>query len=160
MTVGKKVVPKALLDSLLIDFRKPEDLIGVNELLKQLSKLLIEKVLEAEMADHLGHGKNDPLENPAGNIRNGKCKKTLQCELHIEIPRFLRATTDPEHQTHWSGFDDKTLSIYARGMTVCEIQAHQEEIYGTEVSRTLISSVTDDVIEEVKAWQSRPPDSI
>ena len=70
MTVAKKAVPKELLDSLLADYRKPEDLIGENGLLKQLTKLLVEKALEAEMADHLGHGKNEPVENPAGNTRN------------------------------------------------------------------------------------------
>ena len=67
MTVGKKAVPKELLDSLLADYRKPEDLIGENGLLKQLTKLLVEKALEVEMADHLGHGKNEPVENTAGN---------------------------------------------------------------------------------------------
>ena len=167
MTVGKKAVPKELLDSLLADYRKPEDLIGENGLVKQLTKLLVEKALEAEMADHLGHGKNEPVENPAGNTRNGKSKKTLKGEfgeLPIEIPRDRHGTFEPQlipkHQTRWSGFDDKILSLYARGMTVREIQSHLEEIYGTEVSPTLISSVTDAVIEEVKAWQSRPLDSI
>lgn len=76
MTVAKKPIP-ALLDSLLADQRKPEDLIGENGLLKQLSELRVEKVLEAETADHLGHGKNEPVENTAGNTRNGKSNKTL-----------------------------------------------------------------------------------
>jgi len=167
MTVGKRAVPKELLDSLLADYRKPEDLIGENGLLKKLTKLLVEKALETEMADHLGHGKNEPVENPAGNTRNGKSKKTLKGEfgeLPIEIPRDRHGTFEPQlipkHQTRWSGFDDKILSLYARGMTVREIQSHLEAIYGTEVSPTLISSVTDAVIEEVKAWQSRPLDSI
>jgi putative transposase len=167
MTVAKKAVPKALLDSLLADYRKPEDLIGENGMLKQLTKLLVEKALEAEMADHLGHGKNEPVENPAGNTRNGKSKKTLKGEfgeLPIEIPRDRHGTFEPQlipkHQTRWTGFDDKILSLYARGMTVREIQSHLEEMYGTEVSPTLISSVTDAVIDEVKAWQSRPLDAL
>ena len=167
MTVGKKAVPKELLDSLLADYRKPEDLIGEHGLLKQLTKLLVEKALEAEMADHLGHGKNEPVENPAGNTRNGKSKKTLKGEfgeLPIEIPRDRHGTFEPQlipkHQTRWMGFDDKILSLYARGMTVREIQSHLEEMYGTEVSPTLISSVTDAVIDEVKAWQSRPLDAL
>lgn len=167
MTVGKKAVPKELLDSLLADYRKPEDLIGEHGLLKQLTKLLVEKALEAEMADHLGHGKNEPVENPAGNTRNGKSKKTLKGEfgeLPIEIPRDRHGTFEPQlipkHQTRWTGFDDKILSLYARGMTVREIQAHLEEMYGTEVSPTLISSVTDAVIDEVKAWQARPLDAV
>jgi putative transposase len=167
MAVAKKAVQKELLDSLLADYRKPEDLIGENGLLKQLTKLLVEKALEAEMADHLGHGKNEPVENPAGNTRNGKSRKTLKGEfgeLPIEIPRDRHGTFEPQlipkHQTRWTGFDDKILSLYARGMTVREIQSHLEEMYGTEVSPTLISSVTDAVIEEAKAWQSRPLDSI
>jgi putative transposase len=167
MTVAKKAVPKELLDSLLADYRKPEDLIGENGLLKQLTKLLVEKALEAEMADHLGHGKNEPVENAAGNTRNGKSRKTLKGdfgELPIEIPRDRHGTFEPQlipkHQTRWTGFDDKILSLYARGMTVREIQSHLEEMYGTEVSPTLISSVTDAVIEEVKAWQARPLDAL
>ncbi len=160
MTVTKKAVPKELLDSLLADYRKPEDLIGENGVLKQLTKLLVEKALEAELADHLGHGKNEPVENVAGNTRNGKSRKTLKGEfgeLPIEIPRDRHGTFEPQlipkHQTRWAGFDDKILSLYARGMTVREIQSHLEEMYGTEVSPTRISSVTDAVIEEVKVWQ-------
>jgi transposase-like protein len=160
MTVTKKAVPKELLDSLLADYRKPEDLIGENGVLKQLTKLLVEKALEAELADHLGHGKNEPVENVAGNTRNGKSRKTLKGEfgeLPIEIPRDRHGTFEPQlipkHQTHWASFDDKILSLYARGMTVREIQSHLEEMYGTEVSPTRISSVTDAVIEEVKVWQ-------
>jgi putative transposase len=167
MAVAKKAVPKELLDSLLADYRKPEDLIGENGLLKQLTKLLGEKALEAEMAEHLGHGKNEPVENPAGNTRNGKSRKTLKGEfgeLPIEIPRDRHGTFEPQlipkHQTRWTGFDDKILSLYARGMTVREIQSHLEEMYCTEVSPTLISSVTDAVVDEAKAWQSRPLDSI
>jgi len=167
MTVTKKAVPKEFLDSLLADYRKPEDLIGENGLLKQLTKLLVEKAPEAEMADHLGHGKNEPAENFAGNTRNGKSRKTLKGEfgeLPIEIPRDRHGTFEPQlipkHQTRWAGFDDKILSLYARGMTVREIRSHLEEMYGTEVSPTPIPSVTDAVIEEVKAWQSRPPDAL
>ena len=167
MTVAKKVVPKELIASLLADYRKPEDLIGEHGLLKQLTKVLVEAALETEMIDHLGHGKNEPVENPAGNTRNGKSKKTLKGEfgeLPIEIPRDRHGTFEPllipKHQTRWTGFDDKILSLYARGMTVREIQSHLEEMYGTEVSPTLISSVTDAVIDEVKAWQARPLDTL
>ena len=167
MTVGKKAVPKELIASLLADYRKPEDLIGEHGLLKQLTKILVEAALETEMADHLGHGKNEPVENSAGNTRNGKSKKTLKGEfgeLPIEIPRDRHGTFEPllipKHQTRWTGFDDKILSLYARGMTVREIQSHLEEMYGTEISPTLISSVTDAVIEEVKAWQGRPLDTL
>lgn len=167
MSTKKHAVPEELLAGLLADYKKPEDLIGENGLLKQLTKLLVEKALDAELADHLGHGKNEPVANDAGNTRNGKSRKTLKGEfgeLPIEIPRDRHGTFEPQlipkHQTRWSGFDDKILSLYARGMTVREIQAHLEEMYGTEVSPSLISSITDAVSEEVKAWQARPLDPI
>ena len=167
MSSKKHEVPEALLTSLLANYQKPEDLIGENGLLKQLTKLLVEKALDAEMANHLGHDKNQPVVNTSGNTRNGKSKKTLKGEfgeLPIEIPRDRHGSFEPQlipkHQTRWAGFDDKILSLYARGMTVREIQAHLEEMYGTEVSPTLISSVTDAVNDEVKAWQARPLDPI
>ena len=167
MSTKKHAVPEELLAGLLADYKKPEDLIGENGLLKQLTKLLVEKALDAELAEHLGHGKNKPVANEAGNTRNGKSKKTLKGEfgeLPIDVPRDRHGTFEPQlipkHQTRWSGFDDKILSLYARGMTVREIQAHLEEMYGTEVSPSLISSITDAVSEEVKVWQSRPLDPI
>ena len=164
---AKRVVPKELIDSLLAGYKKPEDLIGENGLLKQLTKLLVEKALDAEMTEHLEHNKNHPIQNLFGNARNGKSKKTLKGEfgeLPIDVPRDRQGSFEPQlipkHQTRWTGFDDKILSLYARGMTVREIQSHLEEMYGAEVSPTLISSVTDAVIEEVKAWQGRPLDSV
>ena len=167
MSTKKHEVPEELLASLLADYKKPEDLLGENGLLQQLTKLLVEKALDAELAEHLGHGKNETEVNEAGNTRNGKSRETLKGEfgeLPIEVPRDCHGTFEPQliskHQTRWSGFDEKILSLYARGMTVREIQAHLEEIYGTEVSPSLISSITDAVSEEVKAWQSRPLDPI
>ena len=160
-------VTNELIDSLLADYKKPEDLIGENGLLKLLTKKLVERALQAEMAEHLGHAKNDTVANPAGNTRNGKSKKTLKGdfgELPIEIPRDRHGSFEPQiipkHQTRWAGFDEKILSLYARGMTVREIQSHLEEMYGTEVSPTLISSVTDAVMDEAKAWQARPLDAL
>lgn len=160
-------VSNALIDSLLADYKTAEDLIGEHGLLKQLTKKLVERALEAEMAEHLGHGKHEPVANPAGNTRNGRSKKTLKGEfgeLPIEIPRDRHGSFEPQlipkHQTRWTGFDDKILSLYARGMTVREIQGHLEDMYGTEVSPTLISSVTDAVLDEVKTWQSRPLDAL
>ena len=167
MSSKKHDVPEALLTSLLANYQKPEDLIGENGLLKQLTNLLVERALDAEMSNHLGHDKNQPVVNTSGNTRNGKSKKTLKGEfgeLPIDIPRDRHGSFEPQlipkHQTRWTGFDDKILSLYARGMTVREIQAHLEEMYGTEVSPTLISSVTDAVNDEVKAWQARPLDPI
>ena len=160
-------MPDELLSRLLANYKKPEDLIGENGLLKQLTKLLVEKALEAEMTEHLGHDRHAPVANPAGNARNGRSRKTLKGEfgaLPIEVPRDRQGSFEPQlipkHQTRWAGFDDKILSLYARGMTVREIQAHLEEMYGAEVSPSLISTVTDAVVDEVKAWQARPLDPV
>ncbi len=167
MTTKKHEVPEELLSGLLANYKKPEDLIGENGLLKQLTKLLVEKALDAELTEHLGHDRHESVANASGNTRNGKSKKTLKGEfgeLPIEVPRDRHGSFEPQlipkHQTRWSGFDDKIISLYARGMTVREIQAHLQEMYGTEVSPSLISSVTDAVSEEVKAWQARPLDPI
>ena len=167
MSTKKHSIPDKLVAQLLGNYQKPEDLIGENGLLKQLTKLLVEKALDAEMAQHLGHNKHESVANATGNTRNGKSRKTLKGdfgELPIEVPRDRHSTFEPQiipkHQTRWAGFDEKILSLYARGMTVREIQSHLEEIYGAEVSPSLISSVTDAVAEEVKTWQSRPLDPI
>ncbi len=167
MTTKKHEVPEELLSGLLANYKKPEDLIGENGLLKQLTKLLVEKALDAELTEHLGHDRHESVANASGNTRNGKSKKTLKGEfgeLPIEVPRDRHGSFEPQlipkHQTRWNGFDDKIISLYARGMTVREIGAHLQEMYGTEVSPSLISSVTDAVSEEVKAWQARPLDPI
>ena len=167
MTTQKHEVPQELLAQLLADYKKPEDLIGENGLLKQLTKLLVEKALDAELTEHLGHERNGAVANSSGNTRNGKSSKTLKGnfgELPIEVPRDRHGSFEPQlvakHQTRWSGFDDKIISLYARGMTVREIQGHLQEMYGAELSPSLISSVTDAVSDEVKAWQARPLDTI
>lgn len=162
-----KPLPTDLIDSLLADYKKAEDLIGEHGLLKQLTKALVERALQAEMIEHLGHDMHETVTNPTGNARNGKSRKTLKGEfgaLSIEIPRDREGSFEPQiisrHQTRWTGFDDKILSLYARGMTVREIQQHLTEMYGAEVSPTLISTVTDGVMDEVKQWQSRPLDAV
>ncbi|MGH8401722.1 MAG: IS256 family transposase [Gammaproteobacteria bacterium] len=167
MTVSKKPLPAELIDELLANYQKPEDILGEQGLLKQLTKAILERALQAEMTDHLGHDKHAPVENESGNTRNGRSQKTLKGEfgaLPIEIPRDRHGTFEPQlvpkHQTRWTGFDDKILSLYARGMTVREIQGHLEEMYGTEVSPALISSVTDAVMDEVKSWQARALDAV
>lgn len=121
MSSKKHDVPDALLNSLLADYQKPEDLIGENGLLKQLTKQLVEKALDAEMAAHLGHSKHELVLNPAGNTRNGKSHKTLKGEfgeLPIEVPLYRQGTFEPQlipkHQTRWTGCDDKVISLYAR----------------------------------------------
>src|ERR1700722_10870847 len=160
-------IDKELLDQLLPNYKNPEDLLGENGLLRQLTKALMERALEAEMATHLGYQKNDSVEKPNGNRRNGKSKKTVKGdfgEVEIQTPRDREATFEPriiqKGQTRMAGLDTKILSMYARGMTTRDIQGHLQEIYGVEVSPTLISNVTDAVVEEVRAWQSRPLDAV
>lgn len=162
-------IEKELLDRLFADFKytKPEDLIGENGLLKQLTKGLLERALQAELTDHLGHEKHAPVAPKGGNARNGKSSKTIKGEfgqMPIEVPRDRDATFEPvilpKGQTRFTGFDDKIISLYSRGMTTREIQGHLEDIYGVDVSPTLISSVTDAVAEEVKIWQNRPLDAL
>ena len=167
MSTRKHDVPNELLDELLSDYQRPEDLIGENGLLKQLTKRLVERALDAEMTAHLGHERHAPVANASGNTRNGRSRKTLKGEfgeLPIEVPRDREGSFEPQivpkHQTRWTGFDEKVLSLYARGMTVREIQAHLQEMYGAEVSPSLISNVTDAVIDEVKLWQARPLDQV
>ena len=156
-----------LLKELLAEYKRPEDLLGPNGLLKQLTGALVEKALQAEMTEHLGYEKHAPSGRGSGNSRNGASGKTLKTEageVAIEVPRDRNATFEPQlvkkHQTHFDGFDDKIISMYARGMTVREIQGHLKELYGTEVSPDLISRVTDAVLDEVKGWQNRPLDSV
>lgn len=156
-----------LIDKLLGDYKKPEDIIGENGLLKQLTKALLERAMQAEMSEHLGYGKHDPAGNNSGNSRNGKTTKTLKGdfgEMPLETPRDRSGSFEPKMvakgQTRFTGFDDKILSMYARGMSTREITGHLEEIYGVEVSPTLISNVTDAVKDEVTAWQNRPIDAV
>jgi putative transposase len=156
-----------LIDNLLKDYKTPEDILGENGLLKQLTKAVLERAMQAELTDHLGYERHDPAGDNSGNSRNGKSRKTLKGEfgnLPIEVPRDRNSSFEPQivpkGQTRFDGFDDKILSLYARGMTTREIQSHLEEIYQVEVSPALISSVTDAVIEEVKVWQNRPLDAL
>jgi putative transposase len=156
-----------LIDQLLGDYKKPEDIIGENGLLKQLTKAVLERALQAEMTEHLGYEKHDPVGYKSGNSRNGKSQKKLKGEfgeLDLETPRDRNASFDPKiiakGQTRFTGFDDKILSMYARGMTTREIQAHLQEIYGLEVSPMLISNVTEAVQDEVREWQNRPLEPI
>jgi putative transposase len=156
-------VKKELIDELLKGYQKPEDVIGENGLLKQLTKALLERAMNAELTSHLGYEKSDPAGYHSGNARNGTTPKTLKGdfgELVIETPRDRNGSFEPQmvkkRQTRWDGFDDRIVSMYARGMTTREIQGHLQEMYGVEVSPALISDVTDAVMDEVKAWQNRP----
>jgi len=160
-------IKKEVLDELIKDYKRPEDLIGEKGLLKQLTKALLERAMAAELSYHLGYEKHDPEGYNSGNSRNGSTPKTVKGEfgeMEIETPRDRKGTFEPrilkKHQRRFEGFDDRILSMYARGMTTRDIQGHLEEIYGIEVSPALVSEVTDGVSEEVKSWQSRPLDPL
>jgi putative transposase len=160
-------IDKEVIDKLLTNYQKPEDIIGENGLLKQLTKALVERAMEAELTTHLGYEKHDPVGHGSGNSRNGASKKRLKGdfgEVEIAVPRDRNASFEPQivpkGETRFTGFDDKILSLYARGMTTRDIQGHLEEIYGVAVSPTLISNVTEAIMEEVRAWQSRPLDAL
>ena len=160
-------IDNELIDNLLKNYKKPEDLIGENGLLKQLTKQLLERAMAAEMTEHVGYDKHDAIGNNSGNSRNGKSAKTIKGtfgELALETPRDRNGTFEPQiiekHQTRFTGFDANIISLYARGLSTREIQQHLEEIYHVEVSPGLISSVTDEVIDEVKTWQNRQLDAV
>jgi putative transposase len=162
-----KGIDNEIIDNLLKNYRKPEDLIGENGLLKQLTKQLLERAMAAEMTEHVGYDKHDALGNNSGNSRNGKSAKTIKGtfgELALETPRDRNGTFEPQiiekHQTRFTGFDKNILSLYSRGLSTREIQQHLEEIYGVEVTAGLISSVTDEVLDEVKRWQNRQLDAV
>ena len=153
-------LPDDLLDQLLAggDARAALDPGG---LLDDLKKALAERVLNAEMDHHLSR------EGNAENRRNGYGSKTVltdMAKLEIAIPRDRQATFDPQligkYQRRFPGFDDKIISMYARGMSTREISGHLRDLYGIEVSADLISTVTDAVLEEVAAWQSRPLEAV
>jgi putative transposase len=156
-----------LLDELLKDYQKPEDLLGQDGLLQQLTKALVERALNGELTHHLGYEKHSATGDNSGNSRNGTSAKTIRGkrgQVRIDVPRDRTSEFEPQlvkkGQTRFDGFDEKIISLYARGMTQREIQGHLEEIYGVEVSPSLISTVTDAVLDEVRAWQSRPLDAV
>lgn len=152
-----------LIDQLLADCDSPEDILGEAGLLKQLTKKVAERALEAEMEAHLGYAPNDATGNNSGNSRNGKTKKSVRStngEVELNIPRDRNGSFDPKlvrkGERQLNGFDERIVALYARGMTTRDIQAYLEEAYGVEVSATFISQVTNAVMDEVKAWQHRP----
>jgi len=158
----KKNIDNELIDNLLRDYKKPEDLIGENGLLKQLTKQLLERAMAVESTEHVGYEKHDPAGQNNGNSRNGGSKKTLKGEFHrlpLAVPRNRNGTFEPQiierHQTRFTDFDQNIISLYARGLTTREIKQHLENIYHVEVSPSLIWNVTDAVIEEGIMWQNR-----
>jgi putative transposase len=154
-------IDKELLDQLLAG-REPQELFARDGLIDELKKALSERMLAAELDDHL----ESEAEASAGNRRNGSSKKTMltgSSKLTLDIPRDRSGTFDPKliakYQRRFPDFDDKIISMYARGMTVREIRGHLEELYGIDVSPDLISTITDAVLETVSEWQGRPLDA-
>jgi putative transposase len=167
MTKLKDKRVENLLDSLISDYKSPEDVIGENGLLKRLTKRVLERLLESELTEHLGYEKHSIGGTNSGNSRNGRSQKGLltdQGKILLDVPRDRNGDFSPKiiekGQRRFSGFDDKIISLYARGMTTRDIQAHLKEIYQVDVSPELISTVTDSIVEDVKEWQSQPVNAI
>ena len=140
-----------------------DDLTGKNGLLQRLVGGMLEQLLENETNEHLGYEKYSPDGNHSGNTRNGKSRKTLKSNygnIDLEIPRDRNGDFEPiavkKHQRSISSFDDKIISMYAKGMTVRDIQSHVQELYGADLSPALISNITEKVMESATEWQGRP----
>ena len=160
-------IRRELLDELLAGYATPEDLTGPEGLLKRLTGALVERALEAELTEHLGYDEHAVEGRGSGNSRNGSGEKTLQTEqgpISVEVPRDRNGTFEPQlvkkHQRRFTGFDEKIVGMYARGMSTRDIQAHLSELYGTDIAPSLVSAVTEAVIDEVQGWQARPLEPI
>jgi transposase-like protein len=156
-----------LIDELLKDYTGPDSFWGESGLFNQLKKKIIERSLAAEMDEHLGYTKHDPKGNNSGNSRNGHGQKTIVVDsepVDIEPPRDRNGTFEPilipKRQKYFEGFNDKIMAMYARGMSVRDIQSCLLEMYQVDVSEGLISQATEGILDEVKSWQSRPLDNI
>jgi transposase-like protein len=154
---------KEVLDEILRDYHGPDDFYGPEGIMKQLTKALVERTMEAELTGHLGYEKHDRGKKTNENRRNGKTTKELRTDdgpMTIEVPRDREGRFEPQivpkHQREFRGFDDKIPSMYALGLTTRQIQDHLKEIYAVEVSPELISRVTDEVKELAAEWRSRP----
>ena len=157
MTISKEV-----LDELLSGVENADDLLGDQGLLKELKVCLMERMLGAELTDHLGYELGDDPASAQGNRRNGTSRKTVKGNdgaLPIDVPRDRDGSFEPElikkGQTRIDGMDDKIIGLYAAGLSTRDIRTHLEEIYGLKVSADLVSRVTDAVMEEVSGWQNR-----
>ncbi|MCA1224372.1 IS256 family transposase, partial [Streptomyces sp. 8L] len=148
-------------------------LTGEGGLLQQLTKRLLESALEGEITDHLGYDKHDPAGKNGGNSRNGTRGKTVLTDVgpvEIAVPRDREGSFEPKivkkrqkrqkRQKRLSGVDERVISLAAKGLTTCEVQAHLSEVYGADVSRQTISTITDKVLEGMAEWQNRPLDAV
>ena len=157
-------IPAELLEQLIPGPVTPGQL---EDIFQQFKKAFIERALGAEMSEHLGYAPGQGKPQGASNHRNGKSAKTVLTDtgaLAIEVPRDRHGSFEPQligkHERRFTGFDDKIIAMYARGMTVREIQGFLAEMYAVDVSPDLISSVTDAVLSEVTAWQARPLEQV
>jgi putative transposase len=155
--------PKIKLEDELNNCKTMDDLCGKNGLMQRLLGNMIEQLLEKEMDEHIGYAKHAIEGHNSGNSRNGKNAKIVQSSygpIEIETPRDRTGEFEPQivkkRQKNISSFDDKIISMYAKGMSTRDIQTHVQEIYGAEISATSISNITEKVLEVAKEWQSRP----
>src|SRR5438067_11856037 len=163
----RRKLPDELVDELLAGARTEEEIVGPGGLLSQLTKRLVERAMEVELTDHLGYEPHQEPPGGTGNTRNGLTPKTLATEhgpVGINTPRDRKGTFEPQivrkRQRRFEGFDDKILALYSRGLSTRDIEAHLEGIYGVKVGRDLISRVTDAVMDDARAWQTRPLDDV
>jgi putative transposase len=164
--VDKRDETDKLIDDMIAG-KTPEEIVGEGGLLQALTKRVYERALEGELTHYLGYPPKAPEGKNTGNSRNGKTTKTLKTDgsdMPLTIPRDRNSQFEPQlvkkHQRRLPGFDDKVLALYARGLTTRDIQGHLEEMYDSEVSPALISAVTDAVLDDVTAWQSRPLEAV
>ncbi|PZQ45577.1 MAG: IS256 family transposase [Rhodovulum sulfidophilum] len=162
-----KKIDDAILDELLRGCERPDDLMANGGLMKDLRKALMQRMLGAELTEHLGYEHGDVAPPVQTNRRNGVSRKTVKSEdgaFELEVPRDREGSFEPrligKGQTRIDGLDEKIIAMYARGMSVRDIRGHLEELYGLEVSPDLISRVTDAVLDEVKEWRSRALDAV
>uniref|UniRef100_UPI00313EF304 IS256 family transposase n=1 Tax=Rickettsia endosymbiont of Urophora cardui TaxID=3066265 RepID=UPI00313EF304 len=152
----------------ILSHSDPSEIFGQEGIFQEFKKQIVNKILEKEMETHIGYAKHSKNEKDSYNRRNGYYEKTLLDpegrKLSIEVPRDRNGEFEPmiipKGVRKFEGFDDKVISLYARGMTIRGIQGHLEELYATKVSSELISKVTDGILEEVTAWQNRGLDSV
>jgi putative transposase len=143
------------------------ELVGSNGLLNQLTKNVLETALDAEMAEHLGYDKHDPVGRGSGNSRNGTRAKTVLTEIgpvEIDVPRDTNSSFEPQivkkRQRRLTGIDEIVLSLTAKGLTTGEVAAHFADVYGATVSMDTISRITDEVVAEMGEWCNRPLESV
>jgi putative transposase len=147
--------------------REGVDLVGPNGVLRQLTKLVLENALEGEMTDHLGYPPGDAAGRTGSNARNGRRAKTVVTDVgpvEVEVPRDRESSFEPrivpKRTRRLTGVDEMVISLAAKGLTTGEISAHLAEVYGAQVSRATISTITDQVLEGLAEWQARPLDPI